>query len=1085
MLNLIIGKDWTANRDEILRRISKDILNRQSNRILIVPELVSHDMERRLSARGGDTSSRYAEVLSFTRLARRVAEGIGSATEQSLDNGGRVIAMASACRQLHSRLKAYASVETKPEFLASLLDATDEFKRCCITPEALLDASRRTEGAFAQKLEELSLILEAYNTICQRGRRDPRDQMTWLLEQLENSDFAQTHCLYLDGFPDFTRQHMAILAHFIRCCPNVTVSINCDAPGSDRLAFEKAGQTAQELIRIAKKADIPVHIDRVIPGQTPLQSVRERLFQGNTEAVPALTGKLTMLRGESIHQECRYAARRVLELAQKGCRYRSIGIVCADFPGYKSTLQMVFRRMGIPLYLSGTEDILQKSVVATVLTALEIALGGFERQDVLRYLKSALSPVTPDQCDRMENYAILWGIQGSKWEQPWENHPKGLGAPWNDASYERLAELNRLRELAIMPLSQLKQAFRQTQCLADQVQALCAFFEQIRLAERLGKLADELDAQGDNRSAQVLGQLWEILISALEQMYDMLGETTWDGQTFLRLFTLLLSQYDVGTIPPVLDSVTAGPVTAMRCHQVDHLIVLGAQEGRLPCYSGSTGVLTDHERDALREMGVPLTGGSLEGLQAEFAEIYGVFCGASETVTVTCGNGQPSYVYRRLSALAGGEQPIREDALAVTDPRDAAAVLALWNCAAEAEKLGIGSEYQQIRSCVNYSLGNVSPENVRLLYGDTLRLSASQVDKQADCRFGYFLRYGLKAEERKEATVDPAEFGTYVHDVLEHTARDVMEKGGFHQVTLEETMEIAMAHSQSYAETRFGQLDSKRVTYLFQRNVQELAVIVRELWEELRIAEFAPVGFEVGFDNDQQMEAIQIPGGSMEAQLRGFVDRVDAWRKGDVTYFRVVDYKTGSKDFDYCDVFNGLGLQMLLYMYALERSGSGLLGANPVPAGVQYFPARAPVITSAGKLTDEEALETRGKEMKRRGLLLSDDRVLEAMEPAGSLGRLCCTRRKDGTLTGDIADGEQLRQLKAYIFRLLKGMVDDIASGKVDPNPYTRGSSHNACAYCPYKEVCHFACVEGRRNYKAMSAQKFWEEIGKERRTDG
>ena len=62
-----------------------------------------------------------------------------------------------------------------------------------ISPEDLMNASRQTEGNLAQKLEELSLILESYNSICARGKKDPRDQMTWLLEQLEDSNFAEDH----------------------------------------------------------------------------------------------------------------------------------------------------------------------------------------------------------------------------------------------------------------------------------------------------------------------------------------------------------------------------------------------------------------------------------------------------------------------------------------------------------------------------------------------------------------------------------------------------------------------------------------------------------------------------------------------------------------------------------------------------------------------------------------------------------------------------------------------------------------------------------------------------------------------------
>ena len=135
MLHLLIGTDWTANRDEILRRISRDVKEEKGGRILMVPELISHEMERRLCAAAGDTASRFAEVLSFTRLARRVKEVTGCAAEECLDAGGRVVAMASAARQLHSRLKAYASLETKPEFRSELVDAVDEFKRCCITAE--------------------------------------------------------------------------------------------------------------------------------------------------------------------------------------------------------------------------------------------------------------------------------------------------------------------------------------------------------------------------------------------------------------------------------------------------------------------------------------------------------------------------------------------------------------------------------------------------------------------------------------------------------------------------------------------------------------------------------------------------------------------------------------------------------------------------------------------------------------------------------------------------------------------------------------------------------------------------------------
>ena len=212
----------------------------------------------------------------------------------------------------------------------------------------------------------------------------------------------------------------------------------------------------------------------------------------------------------------------------------------------------------------------------------------------------------------------------------------------------------------------------------------------------------------------------------------------------------------------------------------------------------------------------------------------------------------------------------------------------------------------------------------------------------------------------------------------------------------------------------------------------------------------------------------------------GVVDRVDVWKTEHQSYYRVVDYKTGRKDFDYCDVFNGIGLQMLLYLFALEDEGMEITGENAVAAGVQYFPARAPLVTSDGRLTDQEAEAVREKAWKRKGLLLNDEKSLWAMEPAEQPVRLCFTRKKDGSISGDLADRQQLRLLKAYVFQLLGALVDDIASGCVDANPYTRGSSHSACMYCPYQAVCHPEQAEGRRNYKTMTSQRFWEQMEKE-----
>ena len=59
--------------------------------------------------------------------------------------------------------------------------------------------------------------------------------------------------------------------------------------------------------------------------------------------------------------------------------------------------------------------------------------------------------------------------------------------------------------------------------------------------------------------------------------------------------------------------------------------------------------------------------------------------------------------------------------------------------------------------------------------------------------------------------------------------------------------------------------------------------------------------------------------------IKGSVDRVDAYKFEGNVYVRVVDYKTGQKDFSPCDLEKGKNLQMFLYLSAIEDTKNNAL----------------------------------------------------------------------------------------------------------------------------------------------------------------
>ena len=94
MLHLLYGPAASGKTDLLMGRIRTAVAARTPGQVLLVPEQYSHEAERALCAACGDSLSLYAEVLSFTGLARRVAAETGAGEAPLLDQGGRLLCMA-------------------------------------------------------------------------------------------------------------------------------------------------------------------------------------------------------------------------------------------------------------------------------------------------------------------------------------------------------------------------------------------------------------------------------------------------------------------------------------------------------------------------------------------------------------------------------------------------------------------------------------------------------------------------------------------------------------------------------------------------------------------------------------------------------------------------------------------------------------------------------------------------------------------------------------------------------------------------------------------------------------------------------
>lgn len=152
---------------------------------------------------------------------------------------------------------------------------------------------------------------------------------------------------------------------------------------------------------------------------------------------------------------------------------------------------------------------------------------------------------------------MKWDIRGSRWtqEKPWTMHPRGYGFPMTEEDQALLERVDRARRQVAAPLERLRK-IRPVQD-GDRLWLSTAFWR--RSACPGGWESGWRNcAGGEPALAEEYRQLWEILCGGLEQCAALTGEVPMELEEFSSLFQLVLSQYDVGTIPVSLDRVTAG-----------------------------------------------------------------------------------------------------------------------------------------------------------------------------------------------------------------------------------------------------------------------------------------------------------------------------------------------------------------------------------------------------------------------------------------------------------------------------------------------------------------------------------------------
>ena len=1065
------------------RLIQESIASKDNSRkfILVVPEQSSLQAQKdivRLHPNGGVFN---IDVVTFGRMAYRIFEELGIEPAKTIDDTGKNLILRKAVSKVEERLKIIHP-NGKQGFITEIKSMISELKQYGITVEELrriieeINASDRLK----QKLADLLEVYEAFQDSINGKYITFEDRPEELLKVIHKSSFFNNAVVAFDGFTGFTPVQYRIIEHILTCAERVitTVTIPRDESvgitGEEDL-FYMSKSLMSKMGRIADRLGIPTEYNRIetdrekfrFAKSSELDFLENELFRYDGKVYEGEVEDIILRQSDTPKGEVCLAAAYILHrVRENGLRFREIALIAGDMELYGDDIQRIFTESQIPFFMDRKRSLIGNPAVEYIRAALEVVSDNYSYDSVFRFLKNDICGLDKNQTDRLENYVLAFGIRGrNRWREMFMRKYPGKGAD--------LGEINTARVMFTERINKFDEAFsNKKNSVRFMVRAVYDLMEDGSVYEYMEKLAEHMEADCGNvdsmARAMEYRMTYDRIIELLEQIDSLMGDEEISVEEFISIMDAGFEEIKVGIIPPSVDCVTVGDVERTRLEHVKVLFILGANEGIFPKTSTRRSFLSENERKILGDNSVELAPSARQQVFIQNFYIYLNMTEPENALYVMCHkfsaggkDSKPSRIinmlfkmYPSLKMYSEGELEPEE---LITNPANSVhlvtdAILSDRVRPGVRELMEYFMNHEPYASNLRNILDIYSRENMcdmltssaaGELYAEIDKSSISRMETFAKCAFAHFARYGLELEERKIYEINPADMGTIFHRAIEDiSSRLKKDNRDFSMISEEERHELVktavMDATADYNASFFA--SGGKNAYLKQRIINILERTVWALGEQIKAGSFVPARFESTFYEK-----------FLDTAIVGKIDRVDLCEEDGKIYVKIIDYKSGANDLTLDDIYNGLKLQLMVYLRStVDKMRQNNPDKEVIPAAALYNRIDNPIIN---KPEDGEYEKNILKAFCPTGMVsMESAHLLDEWESGSSLV-IPARRKKDGQLSqdGHLITGEQLDCISGYAVNKMVNMEQEIMNGKVDANPL-----EESCDYCSYKAVCGF-----------------------------
>lgn len=1105
--------------------IARSLKNPRQNYLVIVPDQFTMQTQKELVTmheRGGIMN---IDVLSFGRLSHRILEEVGHKEIPVLDDTGKSLVLQKVAAGLKDSLPTLGGHLHKQGYIHEVKSAISEFMQYGISTEDVskLIAFAEKRGALVHKLKDLQTLYKGFMEYIQGHFVTTEETLDVLRRSLAKSKLIKDSVIVLEGFTGFTPIQNRLIQELMLLSAETVVSLTLGEEedpykldGEQKL-FYLTKKTVADLEKLAAEAGVSRGQDVfVAPGEasnpSALTHLQQNLFRYVYKPYEGVQEQIRMFETTTPKEEVHQTGLMIRRLMrEEGLAYRDIAVIMGDLEGYAPYVETEFTRLQIPCFIDRTRGIVLNPMIEYIKSALALFIKDFSYESVFHYLRSGMADMERDDIDELENYVIQTGLRGYRSYSRLFTHKT---AQMKDE--EPLQKLNNLREQMMGQVEMLRPSKKE--CAKDYVNQLYDFLVQNKVQEKLVAYEQTFTEQGQLSKAREYAQIYRLVMELLNQIYELLGEEEITLQEFADILEAGFGEIEVGTIPQNVDRILVGDMERTRLKSVKVLFFLGVNDGNIPKNASKGGIISDMDREFLRESELELAPSPRQQMFIQRFYLYLNMTKPSELLYLSYSkmNSQgkslrPAYLVdmvqklfptitveypQNRSAIEQMETPaegldylsekLRDYVLGISDV-EKQELFTIYH-AYDREELKETRELLTDAAFLRYQESALSKAVARAIYGRQLSNSVTRLETYASCAFRHFLQYGLTLKEREEFGFEAVDMGNVYHGVLEifadklkhsdYTWFDFPEEFG--RQTIKEAL---TSYAATYGDTVL--YSSARNEYAITRMERILSRTVLTLQEQLKKGVFTPAHYEVSFQFAEDLDSIRIKLSDDERmRLKGRIDRIDTAEDDEHVYVKVIDYKSGNKQFDLAALYYGLQLQLVVYMNAaMELTAKEHPDKKVVPAAMLYYHVEDPTVESPVELTEEEIQEQILEKLRMNGVVNSEPDIVERLDTTmqDKSRVIPVERKKDGSFSArsSVMSPEELRVVSNYVNHKMQTIGREILDGKIAINPYEKGGEE-ACTYCAYKKVCGFDNQIGgyqKRKLADLSKEELFEKM--------